>query len=130
MASERNIRLEREGLALVMIELLKRSIDVIPVSNTWSFDLITATGKKLEVKRANPTQAKGRNNMRYETFAYHFKGNERKVADFAILIANMPTGNVFYVIPIEDITGESIRFHPDKHKSKYDQYRDRWELLD
>lgn len=119
----------RRGVALVMTKLVNLGIDVIRVPLFWHFDLVTEFGTRIEVKYASPTNAKGGTGYNYITYTYRISQKELILNDFIILVPKSKE-DLFYIIPIKEITSTTISFNPySKTKSKYEQFRNRWDLL-
>lgn len=115
------------GVQLVVLELLKRGIDAISMPYFWPFDIITKLGLKLEVKYSNIGKRKGGTGYYSESFTFRVSKTETYIVDYLILVLNTKKGNLFYVIPMGEVTSRTIAFNPfSQVKSRYEKYRDYW----
>jgi hypothetical protein len=129
------------GELLSAVELLKHGFNVSwPVVDS-GYDLIADDGKgvvlRLQVKTAVP-DASRTYNILFAHGRITKKLYDKSVCDTFIVALQYPAGAAFYVIPIDDVIsmkgifwppGQHPRY-PEKWKtSKYEGFRDRWDLL-
>tara|TARA_R110002096_G_scaffold35973_1_gene100853 strand:- start:190 stop:582 length:393 start_codon:yes stop_codon:yes gene_type:complete len=94
------------------------------------FDCITSyDGKlqKVQIKSTNSITKTGG----YKILAAHGSKNKHKYTkdhcDF--LAAYISDIDVWYIIPIEKITGVTVNIYPDKLNHRYSKYKSAWYLL-
>jgi len=129
------------GELLTAVELLRHGFSVSWPSVDIGYDLISDDEKgslaRLQVKTALPGK-QGTYSVDFRRGRMVKRPYTKKDCDALIVVLNYAGGLAFYVIPIEGThsirgifwqPGQHPR-HPDKWKTcKYEEYRDRWDLL-
>ena len=125
---------------LVATELLRHGFGAsIPVGDTEGYDLISDSGGKIlriQVKSSSVKTPKGVYRVGF------VKGNKKRLyttqdADMFVAVLSYNSGPAFYVIPLGRVKQHGAFWAPGEHPlpqpkwrvCKYEEFRDRWDLL-
>lgn len=120
------------GESLLKWELLVRAgIRAEIVTEKFGFDLITAYRRTIQVKLANLSEGRNGRGQRYKTYGFRLNPSDKDVSDVLVLIFNTEHDILFYVIPMNEVKGQTIRFNPfsSRGRSRFRGYRDCWEFI-
>lgn len=115
-----------------LLKASKLGLNVSRPVPTLSYDFIIDCGQKLcrvQVKCTNQDE-KGRNGYPIiikRGNKNNIRGYTKKDCDFfAFYIAKLDT---WYIIPVDEIEGLKIGLRPDSKTSKYNTFKEAWQLL-
>lgn len=113
-----------------IFKAMKQGIHISrPISDSKKFDLI-ATRKKLnrvQIKSASKETTQGC----YKITAASGRDQKQKYTkdDVDILAFYLINIDVWYIIPVKEITSTNVRLYPHKNDHKFSRYKERWDLI-
>ena len=125
---------------MVAVELLRHGFGVsIPFGDTEGYDLISDSKSKLKRLQVKSSSVKSDHGTYRVAFSKGGKKRpySREDTDFFVVVLSYPNGPAFYVIPVMEVkmrgsfwqAGDHPLPHKKWHLCKYENFRDRWDLL-